>query len=140
MSRKELPRAGLVQAALTGQITNRDGAAAAYLSVRQFQRLKARVRLAGPLAVRHRGRGQPSRRRLPAALCAHVQALLQDRYAGFNDTQGARVAAEAQPGEVMVTGTVKDLVAGSGLAFEPRGERELKGVPGAWQIYAVEEK
>ena len=86
MSRKELPRAGLVQAALTGQITNREGAAAAHLSVRQFQRLKARVRLAGPLAVRHRGRGQPSRRRLPAALCAQVQALLQDRYAGFNDT------------------------------------------------------
>jgi hypothetical protein len=86
MSRKELPRAGLVQAALTGQITNREGAAAAHLSVRQFQRLKARVRLAGPLSVRHRGRGQPSRRRLPAALCAHVQALLQDRYAGFNDT------------------------------------------------------
>jgi len=40
----------------------------------------------------------------------------------------------------LVTGTVKDLVAGSGLAFEPRGERELKGVPDTWQIYAVAEE
>jgi pimeloyl-ACP methyl ester carboxylesterase len=50
---------------------------------------------------------------------------------------GARVSGLAQPGEVLVTGTVKDLVAGSGLAFEPRGEHELKGVPGTWPIYAV---
>jgi class 3 adenylate cyclase len=50
---------------------------------------------------------------------------------------GARVAAEAGPGEVLVSGTVKDLVAGSGLEFEERGTRELKGVPGAWQLYAV---
>lgn len=50
---------------------------------------------------------------------------------------GARVAAEAGPGEVLVSGTVKDLVAGSGLEFEERGARELKGVPGAWQLYAV---
>jgi transposase len=86
MSRKELPRPGLIQAALAGQITNREGAEALRLSVRQVQRLKARVRLGGPLAVRHRTRGQPSRRRLAPALCAQVQALLQDRYAGFNDT------------------------------------------------------
>ena len=50
---------------------------------------------------------------------------------------GARVAAEAGPGEVLVSGTVRDLVAGSGLEFEERGTRELKGVPGAWQLYAV---
>jgi pimeloyl-ACP methyl ester carboxylesterase len=50
---------------------------------------------------------------------------------------GARVSGLAEPGEVLVTGTVKDLVAGSGLAFVPRGERELKGVPGTWPIYAV---
>ncbi len=42
-----------------------------------------------------------------------------------------------QSGEVVVTGTVKDLVAGSGLVFEPLGERTLKGVPGSWPIYAV---
>jgi len=51
---------------------------------------------------------------------------------------GARVAALAAPGEVLVTRTVVDLVAGSGLAFDDRGERELKGVPGRWQVYAAE--
>jgi len=50
---------------------------------------------------------------------------------------GARTAAEAGAGEILVTSTVRDLVAGSGLAFEERGERELKGVPGAWRLYAV---
>jgi hypothetical protein len=86
MSRKELPRPGLIQAALAGQITNREAAGALQLSVRQFQRLKARVRLGGPLALRHGTRGRPSPRRLPPAVCAQVRALLQDRYAGFNDT------------------------------------------------------
>ena len=50
---------------------------------------------------------------------------------------GARVMAEAEPGEVLVTGTVKDLVAGAGLAFTERGERTLKGVPGTWPLFAV---
>jgi pimeloyl-ACP methyl ester carboxylesterase len=52
---------------------------------------------------------------------------------------GARVAREAQPGEVLVSSTVKDLVAGSGIAFEDRGEQALKGVPGKWHMYAVAE-
>lgn len=50
---------------------------------------------------------------------------------------GARVAAEARPGEVLVSQTVRDLVAGSGLAFEDRGVAELKGVPGEWRLFAV---
>jgi class 3 adenylate cyclase len=50
---------------------------------------------------------------------------------------GARVGALAGPGEVLVSSTVKDLVAGSGLAFNDRGEHELKGVPGAWRLYSV---
>jgi pimeloyl-ACP methyl ester carboxylesterase/class 3 adenylate cyclase len=50
---------------------------------------------------------------------------------------GARVAEAAGPGEVLVSSTVKDLVAGSGLAFEERGSAELKGVPGEWRLYAV---
>ncbi|MEY2458490.1 MAG: hypothetical protein QOG30_320 [Acidimicrobiaceae bacterium] len=49
----------------------------------------------------------------------------------------ARVRSKAQPGEVWVSRTVKDLVAGSGLVFGDRGEHELKGVPGAWQLLAV---
>jgi class 3 adenylate cyclase len=51
---------------------------------------------------------------------------------------GARVAEQAQPGEVLVSGTVKDLVAGSGLRFRERGTAELKGVPEEWRLYAVE--
>jgi class 3 adenylate cyclase len=50
---------------------------------------------------------------------------------------GARVSAEAGPGEVLVSSTVKDLVAGSGLSFSDRGTAELKGVPGEWRLYAV---
>jgi class 3 adenylate cyclase len=50
---------------------------------------------------------------------------------------GARVSAEAGPGEVLVSSTVKDLVAGSGIEFEDRGSRALKGVPGEWRLYAV---
>ncbi|HSL63436.1 MAG TPA: adenylate/guanylate cyclase domain-containing protein [Gaiellaceae bacterium] len=49
----------------------------------------------------------------------------------------ARVAALAGPGEVLVSQTVADLVAGSGLAFEERGEHELRGVPGRWRLAAV---
>jgi pimeloyl-ACP methyl ester carboxylesterase/class 3 adenylate cyclase len=51
---------------------------------------------------------------------------------------GARVAALAGPGEVLVSGTVKDLVAGSGLRFADRGSQTLKGIPGEWRIFAVE--
>jgi pimeloyl-ACP methyl ester carboxylesterase len=51
---------------------------------------------------------------------------------------GARVAALAGAGEVLVSGTVKDLVAGSGLCFGDRGSQSLKGVPGEWRIFAVE--
>ena len=50
---------------------------------------------------------------------------------------GARVSALAGPGEVLVSSTVKDLVAGSGLSFEDRGVHTLKGVPDEWHLYAV---
>ena len=50
---------------------------------------------------------------------------------------GARVAAHAGPGEVLVSGTVKDLVVGSGIRFEDRGTHVLKGVPGEWRLFAV---
>lgn len=86
MSRKELPRAGLLAAALAGRISNREGAAALRITPRQFQRLKQRFRAGGAPALRHQGRGRRSPRRLPVTLCAQVQALLRDRYAGFNDT------------------------------------------------------
>lgn len=49
---------------------------------------------------------------------------------------GARVAAQAEERQVLVSGTVRDLVGGSGIEFEPRGMRELKGL-GEWPLYAV---
>ena len=52
---------------------------------------------------------------------------------------GARVMGKAQAGEVLVSSTVKDLVVGSGISFEERGEHELKGVPGEWRLFAVGE-
>jgi class 3 adenylate cyclase len=50
---------------------------------------------------------------------------------------GAQVAALVEPAEILVTSTVKDLVAGSGLVFEDAGEHELKGVPDRWRLYRV---
>jgi pimeloyl-ACP methyl ester carboxylesterase len=63
--------------------------------------------------------------------------LLGEKVAGIAVHIGARVAAAAGPDEVWVSGTVRDLVAGSGLAFEDRGTRELKGVPGEWRLFSV---
>jgi class 3 adenylate cyclase len=59
------------------------------------------------------------------------------KVAGIAVSIGARVAAMAGPGEVLVSQTVKDLVAGSGLDFDDRGAHALKGVPGQWRLYAV---
>jgi class 3 adenylate cyclase len=50
---------------------------------------------------------------------------------------GARIADAARPGEVLVSSTVRDIVAGSGIAFEERGEHELAGVPGRWRLFAA---
>jgi class 3 adenylate cyclase len=61
-----------------------------------------------------------------------------DKVGGIAVHLGARVAASAAAGEVLVSRTVKDLVAGSGLEFADRGLRELKGIPGEWQLYAAE--
>ena len=63
--------------------------------------------------------------------------LIDGKIGGIAVNIGARVAAEAGPGEVLVSSTVKDLVAGSGLAFQERGAHELKGIPGEWRLYAV---
>jgi len=63
--------------------------------------------------------------------------LVDGKIAGIAVNVGSRVASQAAPGEVLVSSTVKDLVAGSGIEFEERGEHELKGVPGTWRLYAV---
>jgi pimeloyl-ACP methyl ester carboxylesterase len=64
--------------------------------------------------------------------------LVDGKVAGIAVHTGARVASEAAPDEVLVSSTVKDLVAGSGLAFRDRGAHELKGVPGEWRLFAVD--
>jgi class 3 adenylate cyclase len=63
--------------------------------------------------------------------------LMGDDIAGIAVHISARVSELAAPGEVLVSRTVVDLVAGSGIKFEDRGEHELKGVPGTWRLYRV---
>ena len=63
--------------------------------------------------------------------------LVDGKVAGIAVHIGARIASQAQSGEVLVSSTVKDLVAGSGLGFHDRGIRALKGIPGEWRLYAV---
>jgi len=62
---------------------------------------------------------------------------IDDKIGGIAVSIGARVGAMGGPNEVLVSSTVKDLVAGSGLAFEDAGEHELKGVPDRWRLYRV---
>ncbi len=64
--------------------------------------------------------------------------LMDDDVGGIAVHIGARVAASAAPSEVLVSSTVKDLVAGSGLRFADRGTHDLRGVPGEWRLFAVE--
>ena len=63
--------------------------------------------------------------------------VLDAKVAGIAVAIGARVSARAAAGEVLVSQTVKDLVAGSGITFDDRGLAELKGVPGEWRPYSV---
>jgi pimeloyl-ACP methyl ester carboxylesterase len=80
------------------------------------------------------------------ALGLHVRAglhtgeceLVNGKPAGIAVHTGARVAANASADEVLVSGTVRDLVAGSGIQFQARGSHELKGLPGTWELFAAE--
>ena len=63
--------------------------------------------------------------------------LVGDKPAGIAVHTGARIAAAAEGDEILVSSTVRDLVAGSGISFEDRGMHALKGVPGEWRLYAV---
>jgi pimeloyl-ACP methyl ester carboxylesterase len=91
------------------------------------------VRCAAAIRDGARGLGLQIRAGVHAGECEVLGAKL----AGIAVHTGARVAAAAAADEVLVSGTVKDLVAGSGLVFEDRGVRALKGVPGEWRIFAV---
>ena len=63
--------------------------------------------------------------------------LFEDDIGGIAVHIAARIAGLADAGEVLASSTVRDLVAGSGLVFEDRGEQTLKGVPEPWRIFAV---
>jgi hypothetical protein len=91
------------------------------------------IRAAGTIVEETRAIGLEVRTGLHTGECE----LAGGQVRGIAVHIGARVAALAGPGEVLVSSTVRDLVAGSGIAFEGRGEHELKGVPGRWHLFAV---
>jgi class 3 adenylate cyclase len=91
------------------------------------------IRCAGGIRDAVRVLGIEVRAGLHAGECETVGAKI----GGIAVHIGARVAANAAPGEILVSTTVKDLVAGSGLRFENRGTHVLKGVPGEWRLFAV---
>lgn len=64
-------------------------------------------------------------------------AVSDGKLTGIAVATGARISSVAEPGEVLVSSTVKDLVAGSGLRFKDRGERELRGISNPWRVYAL---
>ena len=120
MSRKEAPRPGLLKAALAGRITNREGATALDVSVRQFQRLKRRFREAGLASLLHRLRGRPSNRRLPSPVRGRVETLMRTTYERFNDVHLTEKLREVH-GLVISRGSVRRIRRALGLpAHRPR--------------------
>ena len=93
MGRREAQRLGLIQAAIAGKVTSREGAEAVGLSVRQFKRLRARVGQEGPRAVVHGNRGRSSPRRLTRPVVEAVQALLTHAETRLNDCHIADLLA-----------------------------------------------
>ena len=63
--------------------------------------------------------------------------MIDGKVGGMAVVIGARVGALARPSEVLISQTVKDLVAGSGLELQDRGAHELKGIPDRWRLYAA---
>jgi class 3 adenylate cyclase len=74
---------------------------------------------------------------LRAAMHAGEVEVIGDDIGGIAVHIAARILGAAEPGELIVSGTVKDLVVGSGIEFEDRGEHELRGVPGPWHLWKV---
>jgi class 3 adenylate cyclase len=91
------------------------------------------IRCARAIAESVRTLGVEVRAGIHTGECQRVEGKI----GGLAVNIGARVAAAASPGELLVSSTVKDLVAGSSVVFEDRGTHELKGVPGEWRLYSV---
>jgi transposase len=96
MSRKEVPRAGLLKMVLAGKATNAQGAAALCVSPRHVQRLKVRFQAEGAPGLRHRGRGRPSKRRLASTITAQIDTLLHTRYKDFTDCHATEKLREVE--------------------------------------------
>ena len=119
MSRKEVPRAGLLKAAVAGQISNGQLALALHLSERQGQRLKVRYRAEGAAGLRHRLRGRPSARRLPVEVRDRVCELLQTTYLDVNDCHAAEKLREVE-GLLLSRASVQRLRRAVGLPAKHR--------------------
>ena len=119
MRRKEVPRAGLLEAALEGRISNVQGARSMRVSLRQFQRVKARFAAEGVAGLVHRLRGRPSPHRLAAEIHARAVTLLQGPYAGLNDCHLTEKLREVE-GLPLSRSTVRRLRRGLGLAATRR--------------------
>ena len=91
------------------------------------------IRCASAIVEGMREFGLPIRAGLHTGECE----VADGKVAGIAVHTGARVAALAHENEVLVSSTVKDLVAGSGLEFTERGAHELKGIPGEWRLFAL---
>jgi class 3 adenylate cyclase len=91
------------------------------------------IRCAQELSGRVRDLGVEIRAGIHTGECE----VINDRVGGIAVTIGARIAALGGPSEILISQTVKDLVAGSGLTFEAAGDHELKGVPDRWHLYRV---
>jgi pimeloyl-ACP methyl ester carboxylesterase/class 3 adenylate cyclase len=98
-----------------------------------FDGLAQAVRAAVEMRERARELGVETRSGIHTGECE----LIGEDVAGIAVHIAARVESKGRPGEVTTTGTVKDLVIGSGIEFDERGVHELKGVPGAWPLFAV---
>ena len=92
------------------------------------------IRCAAAIASGARSLGMEVRAGLHVGECE----IIDGKVGGIAVHIGARVAGSAGPGEILVSGTVKDLVAGSGMAFRERGVAELRGIPGTWALFAVD--
>lgn len=122
VSRREIKRARgrVIKSTGDGMMATFDGPARAVLCMRSIGALLEPVGL-----------------RIRAGVHTGEVELIEDDIGGIAVHIAARVAALAGPREVLVSSTVRDLVAGSGIEFEDRGEQSLKGVPDPWRIFAV---
>jgi class 3 adenylate cyclase len=98
-----------------------------------FDRPASAIRCAVAISEAVRRLGLEVRAGLHTGECERMEG----KVGGIAVSIGARVAAEAEPSEVLVSSTVRDLVAGSEIEFRDRGATELRGVPGRWRLYAV---